>query len=119
MTFEIHSDITNHSMTIASRAMRKVLRRKRSILWAIFGWSVFFINALLLIPFDGESVALDVSMLISLLVEVMLRSVLLFQDRFNGMIACKNTLAGTGLSYRVRRGVLYRRYGGHHLHVPL
>lgn len=95
MTFEIHSDITNHSMTVAARAMRKVLRRKRSILWAIFGWSVFFINALLLIPFDGESVALDVSMLISLLVEVMLLSVLLFQDRFNGMIACKNTLAGT------------------------
>ena len=34
-------------------------------------------------------------MLISLLVEVMLLSVLLFQDRFNGMIARKNTLAGT------------------------
>ena len=31
----------------------------------------------------------------SLLVEVMLLSVLLFQDRFNGMIARKNTLAGT------------------------
>ena len=95
MTFEIYSDITNHSMTIASRAMRKVLQRKSSILWAIFGWSVFFINALLLIPFDGEPFALDASTVISLLVEVMLLSVLLFQDRFNGMIACKNTLAGT------------------------
>ena len=95
MTFEIHSDITNRSMTIASRAMRKVLRRKRSILWAIFGWSVFFINALLLIPLDGEPFALDVRTVTSLLVEVMLLSVLLFQDRFNGMIACKNTLAGT------------------------
>ena len=31
----------------------------------------------------------------SLLVEVMLLSVLLFQDRFNGMIARKNALAGT------------------------
>ena len=82
-------------MTIASRAMRRVLRRKRSIIWAIFGWSVFFINALLLIPFDGESFTLDASTMISLLVEVMLLSVLLFQDRFNGMIACKNTLAGT------------------------
>ena len=91
MTFEIHSDITNRSMTIASRAMRKVLRRKRSILWAIFDWSVFFINALLLIPFDGEPFTLDAGTVISLLVEV----VLLFQDRFNGMIACKNTLAGT------------------------
>ena len=95
MTFEIHSDITNRSMTIASRAMRKVLQRKSSILWAIFGWSVFFINALLLIPFDGETFTLDASTVISLLVEVMLLSVLLFQDRFNGMIACKNTLAGT------------------------
>ena len=95
MTFEIHSDITNRSMTIAARAMRKVLRRKRSILWAIFGWSVFFINALLLIPFDGEPFTLDASTVTSLLVEVMLLSVLLFQDRFNGMIACKNTLAGT------------------------
>ena len=95
MTFEIHSDITNRSMTIASRAMRKVLRRKRSILWAIFDWSVFFINALLLIPFDGEPFTLDAGTVISLLVEVMLLSVLLFQDRFNGMIACKNTLAGT------------------------
>ena len=95
MTFEIHSNITNRSMTVAARAMRKVLRRKRSILWAIFGWSVFFINALLLIPFDGESFALDASTMISLLVEVMLLSVLLFQDRFNGMIACKNALAGT------------------------
>lgn len=95
MTFEIHSGITNRSMTIASCAMRKVLRRKRGIMWAIFGWSVFFINALLLIPFDGEPFALDVSTVISLLVEVMLLSVLLFQDRFNGMIACKNTLAGT------------------------
>ena len=95
MTFEIHSDITNRSMTIASRAMRRVLRRKRSIIWAISSWSVFFINALLLIPFDGEPFALDVRTVTSLLVEVMLLSVLLFQDRFNGMIACKNTLAGT------------------------
>ena len=95
MTFEIYSDITNRSMTIASRAMRKVLQRKSSILWAIFGWSVFFINALLLIPFDGEPYTLDASTVISLLVEVMLLCVLLFQDRFNGMIACKNTLAGT------------------------
>lgn len=82
-------------MTIAARAMRRVLRRKRSIMWAIFGWSVFLFNALLLIPFDGEPFALDVRTLTSLLVEVMLLSVLLFQDRFNGMIARKNTLAGT------------------------
>ena len=33
--------------------------------------------------------------MISLLVEVMLLPALLFQDRINGMIACKNTLAGT------------------------
>ena len=95
MTFEIHSDITNRSMTVAARAMRKVLRRKRNIIWAIFGWSVFLFNALLLIPFDGEPFALDVRTVTSLLVEVMLLSVLLFQDRFNGMIARKNTLAGT------------------------
>ena len=95
MTFEIHSDITNRSMTVAARAMRKALRRKRSIIWAIFGWTVFFINALLLIPFDGEPFALDVRTVTSLLVEVMLLSVLLFQDRFNGMIARKNALAGT------------------------
>ena len=119
MTFEIHSDITNHSMTVAARAMRRVLRRKRNIIWAIFGWSVFFINALLLIPFDGEPFTLDASTVISLLVEVMLLSVLLFQDRFNGMIARKNAGRHKGLSCCVRRGVLYRRYGGHHLHVPL
>jgi len=95
MTFEIHSDITNRSMTIASRAMRRVLRRKRSIIWAIFDWSVFLFNALLLIPFDGEPFSLDAGTVISLLVEVMLLSVLLFQDRLNGIIACKNTLAGT------------------------
>ena len=95
MTFEIHSDITNRSMAVAARAMRRVLRRKRNIIWAIFDWSVFFINALLLIPFDGEPFALDVRTVSSLLVEVMLLSVLLFQDRLNGMIACKNTLAGT------------------------
>ena len=74
MTFEIHSDITNRSMTIAARAMRKVLRRKRSILWAIFGWSVFLFNALLLIPFDGEPFVLDVRTLTSMLAEVMLLS---------------------------------------------
>ena len=95
MTFEIHSNITNRSMTVAARAMRKVLRRKRNIIWAIFGWSVFLFNALLLIPFDGEPFTLDVRTVISLLVEVMLLSVLLFQDRFNGMIARKNALAGT------------------------
>ena len=95
MTFEIHSDITNRSMAVAARAMRKVLRRKRNIIWAIFDWSVFFINALLLIPFDGEPFTLDAGTVISLLVEVMLLSVLLFQDRLNGMIACKNALAGT------------------------
>ena len=87
-------------MTVAARAMRRVLRRKRSILWAIFGWTVFFINALLLIPFDGEPFVLDVRTVTSMLVEVMLLSVLLFQDRLNGMIACKNTLAGTK-EYRV------------------
>ena len=82
-------------MTIASRAMRRVLRRKRSIIWAIFDWSVFLFNALLLIPFDGEPFSLNAGTVISLLVEVMLLSVLLFQDRLNGIIACKNTLAGT------------------------
>ena len=92
MTFEIHSDITNRSMTVAARAMRRALRRKRSIVWAIFG---FLFSALLLIPFDGEPFALDVRTVTSLLVEVMLLSVLLFQDRFNGMIARKNALAGT------------------------
>ena len=95
MTFEIHSDITNRTMTAAARAMRKVMRRKRSILWAVFGWSVFLFNALLLIPFDGEPFTLDASTVMSLLVEVMLLSVLLFQDWFNGMIARKNALAGT------------------------
>ena len=95
MTFEIHSDITNRSMTVAARAMRRALRRKRSIVWAIFGWSVFLFNALLLIPFDGEPFVLDVRTVTSMLVEVMLLSVLLFQDRFNGMIARKNALAGT------------------------
>ena len=95
MTFEIHSDITNRSMTIASRAMRKELRRKRNIIWAIYGWSVFLFSALLLIPFDGEPFTLDASTVILLLVEVMLLPALLFQDRINGMIACKNTLAGT------------------------
>ena len=95
MTFEIQSDITNRSMAVAARAMRKVLRRKRNIIWVIFDWSVFFINALLLIPFDGEPFTLDAGTVISLLVEVMLLSVLLFQDWLNGMIACKNTLAGT------------------------
>ena len=95
MTFEIHSNITNRSMTVAARAMRRVLWRKRSIIWAIFGWSVFFINALLLIPFDGEPFSLDVRTVTSLLVDVMMLSVLLFQDRFNGMIARKNALAGT------------------------
>ena len=89
MTFEIHSNITNRSMTVAARAMRRVLRRKRNILWAIFGWSVFLFNALLLIPFDGEPFVLDVRTLTSMLVEVMLLSVLLIQDRFNGMIASK------------------------------
>ena len=82
-------------MTVAARAMRRALRRKRSIVWAIFGWSVFLFSALLLIPFDGEPFALDVRTVTSLLVEVMLLSVLLFQDRFNGMIARKNALAGT------------------------
>ena len=95
MTFEIHSNITNRSMTVAARAMRRVLWRKRSIIWAIFGWSVFLFNALLLISFDREPFALDARTLISLLTEVILLSVLLFQDRFNGMIARKNTLAGT------------------------
>ena len=82
-------------MTVAARAMRRALQRKSSILWAIFGWSVFLFSALLLIPFDGEPFSLDVRTVTSLLAEVMLLSVLLFQDRFNGMIARKNTLAGT------------------------
>ena len=101
MTFEIHSNITNRSMTVAARAMRRVLWRKRSIIWAIFGWTVFFINALLLIPFDGEPFALDVRTVTSLLVEVMLLSVLLFQDRFKGMIARKNTPGGPGVKFCV------------------
>ena len=104
MTFEIHSKITNRTMTVAARAMRRVLRRKRSIIWAIFGWSVFLFSALLLIPFDGEPFALDVRTVTSLLVEVMLLSVLLFQDRFKGMIARKNT------PWRARCKILCKRF---------
>lgn len=95
MTFEIHTSITNRSMTVAARAMRKVLWRKRSIIYAVVGWIIFFLNALLLIPLDGEGFTLDVSTVTSLLVEVLLLSALLFQDRINGMIARRNTLGGT------------------------
>ena len=101
MTFEIHSNITNRSMTVAARAMRRALRRKRSIVWAIFGWSVFLFSALLLIPFDGEPFALDVRTVTSLLVEVMLLSVLLFQDRFNGMMPAKT-------HWRAQRNIMSR-----------
>lgn len=107
MTFEIHSGITNRSMTIASCAMRRVLRRKRSIVWTIFGWSVFVFNALLLIPFDGEPFTLDASTVISLLVEVMLLSVLLIQDRFNGMIASKTR-------WRAQRNIM-----SHTVRIPI
>lgn len=82
-------------MTVAARAMRKVLWRKRSIIYAVVGWIIFFLNALLLIPLDGEGFTLDVSTVTSLLVEVLLLSALLFQDRINGMIARRNTLGGT------------------------
>lgn len=95
MTFEINTSITNQSMTVAARAMRKVLRRKRSIIFAIFGWIIFFLNALLLVPFDGEPFIFDVSTVTALLVEGLLLSALLFQDRINGMIARRNTLGGT------------------------
>ena len=107
MTFEIHSNITNRSMTVAARAMRRVLRRKRSIIWAIFGWSVFVFNALLLIPFDGEPFALDVRTVTSLLVEVMLLSVLLFQDRFNGMMPAKT-------HWRAQRNIM-----SHSVRIPI
>ncbi len=95
MTFEINTSITNQSMTVAARAMRKVLRRKRSIIFAILGWIIFFLNALLLVPFDGEPFIFDVSTVTALLVEGLLLSALLFQDRINGMIARRNTLGGT------------------------
>lgn len=95
MTFEVNTSITNHSMTVATRAMRKVLRQKRSVVFAILGWIIFFLNALLLTPFDGEVFTLDVSTVTSLLVEVLLLSALLFQDRINGMIARRNALGRT------------------------
>ena len=107
MTFEIHSNITNRSMTVAARAMRRVLRRKRSIIWAIFGWSVFVFNALLLIPFDGEPFVLDVRTVTSLLTEVMLLSVLLFQDRFNGMMPAKT-------HWRAQRNIM-----SHSVRIPI
>lgn len=48
MTFEIHSDITNRSMTIAARAMQQVLRAKTQHPLGRFRLERLFHNALLL-----------------------------------------------------------------------
>ena len=100
MTFEIHSQITSRAMTVAARAMRRVLLRKRSLFFAIFGWALFFLNALLLSPPPGVPFTLSVRTLTSLLVEALLLAALLFSDRINGALARKNTLAGTR-EYRI------------------
>ena len=116
MTFEIHSNITNRSMTVAARAMRRGCCEREYV--GHLRLERVFIQRIAADPIRWRAFCLRCQNVDFPAGRGILLSVLLFQDRFNGMIARKNA-GGHKKEYHVAFGEDSYTvwYGDHHLHV--
>jgi len=92
-TFETVYD--GKACTAIARALRKTVRRKRSLRTHIFGWIVILLGLFLSLPIGDEEYVITASTVVTWIAVLAILIVLLFEDRINGWIAQKRHLAGT------------------------
>jgi len=100
MEFIFETRYDQKTMTAMARGLRKTIRRKRSRRSHIFGW-ILVLLALLLSFWSsdgGFAIRLELRPVITFIIAIFLLAVLIWEDTFNGCIACKRLLPGTEIS---------------------
>jgi len=92
MEFIFETQYNAKTMTAMAKALRKTIRKKHSRRSHIFGWIVTALA--LLLVFSGGFV-LDMRTVVTLAAVLAILTVLLFEDRLNGVLAKKRLLPGT------------------------
>ncbi len=84
-------------MTAMARALRKTVRRKRSLRSHIFGWAIVLLSLFLSLWSKDGGFALrwELRPILTLSMAVVLLVVLVWEDRLNGYLARKRLLPGT------------------------
>ncbi len=94
MEFHFETAYDQKAVTAMAKALRKTVRKKRSIRSHIFGLIVVALALLLTLPIGDRPFVLDLRTIFTWLVALILILVMLFQDRINGFTARKRMLPG-------------------------
>lgn len=94
MEFVFETVYDQKALTTMAKALRKTLRKKRSLCSHIFGFIIIILSLLISLPTDGVEMRNVVTWIAVLLIFV----VLIWEDQINGFIAGKRMLPGTSKS---------------------
>lgn len=94
MEFRFETVYNKETLTAMARALRKTVRRKRSLMSHIFGWMVLALGTVLMIPAEGENFKFDISAAVTIIALLAILVVLFAEDKLNGTIAYKRLMTG-------------------------
>ena len=108
MEFKCETAYNQEAIATMARALRKTVRKKRSLRSHIFGVIVIVLAILLTLPLGDKKFTLDFRTIITWLVAAAVLLTLIFEDRINGYLARKRMLPGLSKS-----AVTFREDGYH------
>lgn len=100
MEFTFVTAYDQKATTAMARVLRKTLRKKHSRRSHVFGWIVFALALLLVLPLS-DSYEFGLNKILTGLVCLVLLAALIWEDSINGYVARKRMLAGTTKSTAV------------------
>lgn len=94
MSFTIKTEYNQNTLTQMARALRKTVRKKKSLITHIFGAIIILLGIVFLLPEKGTIYSLSAPDIVTIVAIVFLLVVLIFEDRINGFLAFKRLLPG-------------------------
>jgi len=95
MEFRFETVYNHESLTAMARALRKVLRRKKSTIMRIFGLIVFAAGVYISTPLSGAAFKFEVRSLLSYIALILIFITSVWEDGINGFMAKKRLRPGT------------------------
>lgn len=94
MEFYFETLYDHAALTAMAKALRKVLRRKKSLLMRLFGFFVVLMGLFLSTPLGGRELTFSARSLISYITLISILLAILFEDSINGYVAQKRLPSG-------------------------
>ena len=95
MEFVFETDYDQRALTAMARALRKTLRRRRSLIAHFFGLLIVALAVILTIPaFNNEEFVLTVNIFVTWLAAIVILVVVFGEDSINGYIARRRMIMG-------------------------